>query len=323
MVKRIARLALVAALGVHAVSYAQQYPEKPVRIVVPFGAGGVVDVVVRILAPTLGESLNQRIVVDNRVGSAGNIGSALVAKAPPDGYTLLLGVSSPLAANVSIYGSKMPYNPAQDFAPISMITRVPQVLSVHPSVPARDLKQLIALAKADPKKLNYGSAGSGTTGHLVAELFKTAAGIEITHVPYRISSLTANAVLAGEVDMMVSGPSAITPHLSSGRIRAIAISSAKRSPILPDVPTIAESGLPGFDVTSWYCLVAPAGTPRPIIDKIHAAVVQAIDTPQIRQQLVNQGTIPETSTPEELGAFIRSEIVKWGKAVKLTGAKVD
>ena len=306
-----------------AFAHAQEYPNKPVRWIVPFAPGGGPDVVARIVGNELGKTLGQQIIIDNRAGAAGNLGSALAAKSPPDGYTLLLGIASPLAINVSLYGSRLPYNPAEDFAPVSMIMKVPQVLLLHPSVPARDLKQLIALAKADPNKLNYGSGGSGTSGHLVVELFKMAAGIQITHIPFRTSGLSAAAGLSGEVDMVVGSAATFLPYIKSGRLRPIAVSSAKRSPAIPHILTMMESGLTGFDVTSWYCMVAPAGTPRPIVDKVRTALIRAMQAPEVHQRLLSEGAAPEPSTPEELGAFIRAEIVKWAAAVKASGAKVD
>ncbi|MDZ4731437.1 MAG: tripartite tricarboxylate transporter substrate binding protein [Xanthomonadales bacterium] len=304
-------------------AHAQEYPYKPVRWIVPFAPGGGPDVVARIVGNELGKILGQRIIIDNRTGAAGNLGSGIAAKSPPDGYTFLLGVASPLAINVSLYGSKLPYNPAEDFAPVSMILKVPQVLLLHPSVPTRDLTQLIALAKAYPKKLNYGSAGSGTSGHLVVALFTMAAGIQITHIPFRSSGLSSIAGLSGEVDMVVGSAASFMTYIKSGRLRPIAVSSAKRSPAIPDVPTMMESGLPGFDVSSWYCMVAPAGTPRPIVDKVHTALIRVLQAPEVHQLLLNEGAAPEPSTPEELGAFIRAEIVKWAAAVKASGAKVD
>ncbi|MCC6534100.1 MAG: tripartite tricarboxylate transporter substrate binding protein [Burkholderiales bacterium] len=312
-----------AGLLLCAAAAAQDYPARPVRWVVPFAAGGGPDVVARIVGQRLTETLGQQILIDNRIGAGGNLGSALVAKAPPDGYMVLLGIVSPLAINVTLYGPRLPYNPATDFAPVSMIMKVPQALLAHPSVPARDLKQLIALARSHPNKLNYGSGGSGTSGHLVVELFKTAAGIQMVHIPFRTSGLSSAAGMSGEVDLVIGSVATFHAYIKSGRLRPIAVSSAKRSPALPDVPTMMESGLPGFDVSSWYCMVAPAGTPRPVIDRLHGALVKAMLMPDVHQRLLAEGAPPEPSTPEELGKFIRAEIVTWGKAVKASGARVD
>ena len=315
--------AIVAAFVSSALSFAQQYPAKPVRLIVPFAPGGTTDILARTLGQALGENLGAQVISDNRAGASGNLGTDIAAKSPPDGYTLLLGVISPLAINVTLFGTKLPYNPERDFAPISLITKVPQVISLHPSVPAKNLRQLVALAKAQPNKLNYGTAGSGTSNHLVAELLKSAAGIQIQHVPFKGSAPASIAVMSGEVDMMVSAPPAVINHFRNGRLRALVVSSLKRSPALPDVPTIAESGFPGFDATAWYCLVAPAGTAAPIIQKVHGALVKAMETPAVRDKLLAEGAAPESSTPDELRAFIHEEIPKWAKAIKLAGAKID
>jgi len=314
-----------AALGlsVGTIAHAQEFPSKPVRWIVPFGPGGGPDVVARIVGNELAKTLGQQVVIDNRAGAGGNVGTAAAAKSPPDGYTVLLGIVSPLAINVTLYGARLPYNPAEDFAPVSMIVKPPQALLVHPSVPVRDVRQLVALAKAQPTKLNYGSGGSGTTGHLIVELFKVAAGIQMTHVPFRTSGLSSTAALSGEVDMVIGSVATFNAFIKSGRLRPIAVSSAKRSPALPDTPTMMESGVKDFDVTSWYCMVAPAGTPRPAIDKLRGALIRALQVPEVGQRLLSEGAGPEWSTPEELGAFIRAEIVKWGHAVKVSGAKVD
>jgi tripartite-type tricarboxylate transporter receptor subunit TctC len=318
-----AQLAVAAALTLAVPSFAQQYPSKPVRLIVPFAPGGTTDILARTLGQALGDNLGGQVISDNRAGASGNLGTEIAAKAPPDGYTLLLGVISPPAINVTLFGAQLPYNPDKDFAPISLITKVPQVISLHPSVPARSLKQFIALAKAQPNKLNYGTAGSGTSNHLVAELLKSATGIEIQHVPFKGAAPASVAVMSGEVDMMVSAPPAVINHFRNGRLRALVVSSLKRSPALPDVPTIAESGVPGFDATAWYCLVAPAGTSAPVIQKVHGALARAMETPAVRDKLLAEGAAPESSTPEELRLFIREEIAKWANAVKLAGAKID
>jgi tripartite-type tricarboxylate transporter receptor subunit TctC len=315
--------AVIVCGALISMSSAQEYPMKPVRLIVPFAPGGTTDILARILAQKLGENLGQTVLVDSRGGAGGTLGAAVAAKSHADGYTLMLGVMSPLAISVAIYGSKLPYNPAADFAPVSMITKVPQVLALHPSVPARNVKELIALAKVNPGKLNYGSAGSGSSNHLVGELFKTAASIQMTHVPYKSAGQAATAVFVGEVDMLLAAPPAVVNHVKSGRLRAVAVSTATRSPSLPDVPTIAESGLPGFDASAWYCMVAPAGTPRPIIDKVRTALMRAMEATEVRQRMLTDGAVPESSTPEELGAFIKSEILRWDKAVKASGAKLD
>ena len=304
-------------------AFAQNYPERAVRMIVPFAPGGTTDVLARILGQRLGENLGQQVLMDNRAGAAGNLGTAIAAKAPPDGYTLLLGVVSPLAINVSLYGSKLPYSPVRDFAPISLITKVPQVIALHPSVPARTVSQLIALAKAHPGKMTFGSAGNGTSNHLVGELLKTMTGIKMVHIPYKGAGPASIAVFSGEIDMMISGPPAVMGFFKQGRLYPLAVTSATRSPSLPAVPTMIESGLPGFEATAWYCMMAPAGTPRPIIDVVRVALIKALDTPQVKHRLFDEGAAAESSTPEELGAFIKAEIDKWEKAVKLAGVKLD
>jgi tripartite-type tricarboxylate transporter receptor subunit TctC len=302
---------------------AQQYPDRPVRLIVPFAPGGTTDILARTLGQAIGENLGQQVISDNRPGASGNLGTAIAAKSPPDGYTLLLGVISPLAINVTVYEGRLPYHPLKDFAPVSLITKVPQVIAMHPSVPAKTLKELIALAKAQPKRLNFGSGGTGTSNHLVGELIKSATGIQIQHVPFKGAGPASVAVLSGEVDMMVSAPPAVIHHFRSGRLRALVVSSLKRSPALPEVPTVAESGIPGFDATAWYCMVVPAATPVPIIQRVRTALVTAMETPAVRDKLMAEGAVPESSTPEELRAFIAAEIPKWAKAVKLAGVKVD
>lgn len=314
---------IAAALVVSTTAFAQNYPEKPVRLIVPFAPGGTTDILARTLGHALGEKLGQQVISDNRPGAAGNVGTALAAKAAPDGYTLLLGVVSPLAINVTVYEGRLPYHPLKDFAPVSMITQVPQVISLHPSVPVKTLKDLIALAKAKPKLLNFGTAGAGTSNHLVAELIKSAAGIEMQHVPFKGAGPASVAVMSGEIEMMVSAPPAVIHHFRSGRMRPLVVSSLKRSPALPDVPTVAESGIPGFDATAWYCMVVPAGTPVAIIQRVRTALIAAMETPAVRDKLMSEGAVPESSTPEELRAFIAAEIPKWAKAVKLAGAKVE
>jgi tripartite-type tricarboxylate transporter receptor subunit TctC len=312
-----------ATLSLATAAVAQQYPDRPIRLIVPFAPGGTTDILARILGQRLGENLGQQIIIDSRGGAGGNLGTALAARAPADGYTLLLGVISPLAINVSLYGAKLPYSPVRDFAPVSLITKVPQVISLHPSVPARTVKELIALGKAHPGKLTFGSAGLGTSNHLVGELLNVITGIRMVHVPYKSAGLASVAVFSGEVDMMISAPPAVMQFFKAGRMRALAVTSAMRSPALPEVPTMMESGFPDFEATAWYCMMAPAGTPRPVIDKVHAALVKSLDAPQVRQRLLDEGAAPESSTPEELGAFIRAEIDKWEKVVKRSGVRLD
>jgi len=280
---------------------AQNYPDKPIRLIIPYAPGGTTDILGRAIAQKLTEAFGQTVVPDNRAGAGGNLGSEIAAKSPGDGYTLLLAPVSPMAINVSLYGDKMKFNPEKDFTPLTLIAKVPLLLAVHPSVPARNIKQFIAIAKAQPGKLTYGSSGNGSSNHLTGEMFKSAAGIDMA-----VLQVPSAGVL-----------------VKAGRLRALGVSSPKRSVALPEVPTIAESGLPGFEATSWYCIVAPAGLPKPVVTKLHAALVKLLNSPEIRDRLVAEGAEVETTTPEELMVFVRSEIVRWSKAVKASGAKLD
>lgn len=312
-----------AAIFTTQIGFAQTYPEKAIRFIAPYAPGGTTDLLTRAIAQKMTDALGVPVVADNRPGAGGNIGAEIAAKAPPDGYTILLAPVSPMAINVSLYGAKMTFNPERDFAPITLVAKVPLVLIVHPSVPIRNVRDLIALAKTNPGKLNYGSAGNGSSNHLIGEMLKAAAGIDMTHIPYKGGGPAMIALMSGQLDMFVGQVPSIAPMVKAGRIRAIAISGAKRSPALPTVPTIAESGLPGFEATAWYCIVAPAGVPKPIISRLHADLVRILNTPEIRGRLIAEGADVETSTPEELAAFVHAEIPKWAKAVKASGAKLD
>ena len=301
---------------------AQPYPSRPIRFINPTAPGGTAEPIARVLALKLSESLGQSVVVDSRGGAGGTVGTATAANSLPDGYTLLLGVVSPMAINVSLYGAKLPYDPLKDFAPISLITKVPQVLSVHPTLPASTLRQLIDLAKDPRSKLNAGSAGSGTTGHLVAELLKKRAGIQLTHIPFKGSGPALSAFLSGDVSIMLSGPPAVLALAQAGRLRVLATSGVIRTPVLPDVPTFIEAGLP-IDVTSWYCLVVPTGTPQPIVTRLHAATVAALKSPQVADTLLKMGAPPEPSSPQELRDFLRAEIKKFAEVVAIADARID
>jgi tripartite-type tricarboxylate transporter receptor subunit TctC len=314
--------AAVVALAPQSVR-ADNYPEKPIRFVVPYAAGGTTDLLSRAIAQKLAEALGQAVVPDNRPGAGGNVGAEIVAKSPPDGYTMLMAPVSPMAINVTLYGSKLAFNPERDFAPITLVAKVPLVLVVHPSVPVKTLTELIALAKSKPGQLNYGSAGNGSSNHLVGEMLKTAAGIDLVHIPFRGGGPGMMALVAGQIDLLVGQVPTVTPMVNAGRLRAIAVSGAKRSPALPDVPTMSESGLPGFDATAWYSIVVPAGTPKPIISRLHAELVKILKSPDIRERLISEGADVETSTPDELAAFVHAEIQKWAKAVKDSGTKID
>jgi tripartite-type tricarboxylate transporter receptor subunit TctC len=308
-----------AALTAHS----QVYPTKPVRLIVPFAPGGTTEVLARIIGQKLGEQLGQQVIIDNRPGASGSLGTTIAAKSSPDGYTLLLTSLSPIVINVNMYAGKGPYDPEKDLAPISLITKVPSVITTPSATTFRTVKDIIAAAKANPNRLSYGSSGTGSVNHLIGELFRLAAGIELLHIPYRGAGPAMIALLSKEVDMIIASPVAIMSQVRSGKVRAIAVSGAKRAPALPDVPTISESGVPGFDFTAWYCMMAPAGTPRPIIEKVRNALAQAIQTPAVTERLNAEGAVPEPTTPEELLKLIRSDRRLWAKAVEISGAKLD
>lgn len=311
-------LATTTLVAFCSLSSAQTFPTKPIRMIVPSPPGGGAEFIIRPIAEKMAEKLGQPVVLDFRPGAGLTIGTAIAAKANPDGYTLLEGIISPLAINVTLYN--LPYDPVKDFTPISLIARLPAVLVLHPSIPARNLKELIALAKKHPGKLTYGSAGIGTSGNLFAELLKIRAGVNILHVPYKGGGPAIIALLSGEISMEISGTAGSMQHIKSGRFRAIAVTGAKRTPVLPDVPTMIESGIP-VEGTAWYSVVAPAGTPTLIVNQLRDAVIYAVESPRVSQLLLQQGAVPETSTPEELRDLISSEIVKWAEVIKLSGIK--
>ena len=302
---------------------AQRYPEKSIRFIAPYAPGGSTDLLTRTLALKLTDFLGQAVVADNRPGAGGNIGADIVAKSASDGYTILLAPVSPMAINVTLYGSKLPFNPEKDFAPVTLVAKVPLVIVVNLTVPSRTLQEFIALVRSRPGKMTYGSSGNGSSNHLTGAMLMSAAKLDMVHIPYKGGGPGMIALLGNEIDMMVAQiPSSRQMHIS-GKVRALAVSGAKRSAALPDVPTMIESGLPGFEATSWYCVVAPAGTPKTIIDRLNAEIVKALNTPEVRQRLADEGAEVEASTPAELARFVHAEIAKWGKAVKDSGARLD
>lgn len=299
----------------------QSYPSRAIRFVVPFPPGGSSDFLARLVSQKLSERLGQQLVLDHRAGAGGALATHLAAKSPPDGYTLLLGFVGPLA--ISPHLEKVLYDPVRDFSAASMLASSYHVLAIHPSLPVRSIKDLISLAKRRPGELNYASAGSGTTLYLVTELFKTRAGINIVHIPYKGAGPAAIAVLSGESQMLFGSVPSVMPHIRAKRLAALAVTSANRSPLLPEVPTLAESGLRGVDVGSWFALVTPAGTPSDVIARLNAEVVQISAAPDYRQQLERQGVEPLTSSPEQFPAFLKAELEKWGKVIKTAGVKSD
>jgi tripartite-type tricarboxylate transporter receptor subunit TctC len=304
------------------VASAQGYPNRTIRLVVPFPAGGTTDILAREVAQKLTEVLGQAVVVDNRPGAAGNIGSDLVAKSAPDGYTLLMGTVGTHAINPSLY-SKMPYDHVKDFAPVVLVAGVPNVLVVNPALPVNSVSDLIKLAKDKPGQINFASSGSGTSIHLSGELFKTMAGIDMTHVPYKGSSPALTDLIGGQVQIMFDNLPSALPQIKGGRLRAIAVTSLKRAPVLPDIPTINESGLPGFEASSWFGVLAPAGTPAAIVARINTEVNKWLQSADAREKLLGQGAEAAGGSPEGFATHIRAESEKWAKVVKASGAKVD
>ncbi len=313
--------ALFAAGAQCALVAAATFPDKPMRVVVVYPPGGGIDILARALGQKLADVWGPPWIVDNRPGAGTTIAAGIVAKAPADGYTLLMTDVS-FAITPSLY-AQLPYDAMKDFAPVSLLNLVTDVLVVHPSLPANSINELIAYAKANPGKVLYASAGNGTLNHLAPEMIKSMAGIDLVHVPYKGAVAALTDVISGREQMYIGALVSTLPHIKAGRLRALAITGKQRSAVLPDLPTAAESGLPGYDVSAWYGLLAPAGTPRAIIDRLNREVRKALQAPDILQRLAADGSEPVGSSPEEFRAFIRDEIAKWGKAVKAAGAKVD
>ncbi len=310
---------LVAAAFTFA--HAQDYPTKPIRLIVPAAPGGGNDAIARVVAQNLSTALGQPVVVENRGGAGGNVGTDAVAKAAPDGYTLLLAFSGPLAMTPGL--AKVPYDPINGFAHIGLLAKGYQILVVHPSLPARTVQELVALAKAKPGTINYATAGSGTPLHLAAELFRLAAGIEIVHIPYKGSSPAATAVLAGDAQMIFGGLVSSLPHVKTGRLRALAVTSPQREPMAPDVPTMAEAGFPNVDPVSWYGISAPAGTPAPIVDRLGSELRRLVASKEYRELLAGQAQEAVGSTPAEFRAFIAADLQKWTRVIREAGIKAD
>jgi tripartite-type tricarboxylate transporter receptor subunit TctC len=313
---------VVATLFAASLALAQPYPSKPVKIVVPFAAGGAVDILTRVLADKLSPALGQPVVVEPVVGAGGNIGSAAVAKAAPDGYTLLMATTGTHTINPGLY-KNMPFDAEKVFAPITLVASVPNILVVHPDIPAKTVKELVALAKSQPGKLNFASFGHGTSNHLSGELLKSVAGIDVVHVPYKSAPQAVMEVVGGQVNFaFVNAPLAL-PQVKAGKLRALAVTGAKRSPAVPDLPTMAEAGLPDFVVESWYGVMAPAGTPEPVVRKLHDDLLKVLARPDVVEAFAKQGADVVTTTPAEFAAIVTKEKARWADVIRKSGARID
>ena len=321
IVGRIAATLGAVLLSLSQLATAQPYPAKPVRIIVNFPAGGIADIYARIIGTKVQEAWGQPVVVENRTGAGGNIGAEAVAKSAPDGYTLNMSALGPHAVNVSLF-ARLPYDPVRDFAPLALVLEAEGLLVLHPSVPANNVAELIAYARANPGKLTFASAGMGTASHLAGELFKSMAKVEMTHVPYKGNVPAITDLLAGQTSLLFATMPTVLPHAKAGKLRALATIGAVRSSAAPELPTIAES-LPGFEVNNWIGLFAPAGTPAPIVQRWNAEVMRIMQSPEIQARLPAEGARFSPNTPEQFGAFVKAEIAKWAPVVRASGARVD
>jgi tripartite-type tricarboxylate transporter receptor subunit TctC len=320
---RLIRLLLpLAALLCSGTALAQAYPSKPVRLLVPFAPGGTTDVLARLMGQKLSESLGQQFVIENRPGAGGNIGTELAVRSPADGYTLVMSFDGTMAINPSIY-RKLTYDAQKDLAPVANVAQVPLLIVVHPAVPAASIAEFVALAKANPKRINYSSAGHGSTGHLTGELFAARAGIEMVHISYKGGGQAVQDLLGGQIQMLVTALPTVEGHLKGGKLRALAFTSAKRVPGAPAVPTLAESGYAGFDVLSWYGILAPAGTPREIVGRLNAEINRVLSSPEVRERLAGLGAEPTGGTPEQFAATIRADTARWAKVVADAAIRID
>ncbi len=323
MQRRSLLIALAAPALLPARARAQTaWPDKPIRFVVPFAPGGTTDIMARVLAPRMTAGLGVSVVVENRAGAGGTVGHEMVVRAPPDGYTIMLGHIGTLGVNPSLY-PRLSFDPIEGVAPVSMVALVANVLAVHPRVPANSLQELIALAKQRPGQLTYGSAGNGSAAHVAAAALGHAAGVEWTHVPYRGSGPMTNDLLAGQIDFTMTGGTVVMPLIRDNRLRALGVSSTQRLKAAPEIPTIAEQGLPSFETTQWYCVVTTAGVPAPIIARLNAEVHRAMSDPEVQSRLSLEGAEAAPGTPEELGRYIRVEAARWAEVVRLTGMRAD
>jgi tripartite-type tricarboxylate transporter receptor subunit TctC len=301
---------------------AQEYPTKPVRLVVPFTPGGTTDILGRLVAQKLSEAFGRQVLVDNRPGAGGTIGSDIVAKSPPDGYTLIMGHIGTFGVNPTLY-PRLPYDAVKDFQPITLFAMIPNLMSVNPSLPVKSVKELVALARAKPGAMNYGSGGNGSAAHLATEYFKLLTKTNIVHIPYRGTAPAITDILAGNISMIITGVPAQLGFIKAGRLRALAVATSKRLPLFPDLPTIAEAGVAGYEATQWYGVLAPAGTPRPVVDKLHGALVKALQGADVKERLASEAGIPVGNSPEEFHAYIQKEIARWAPVIRASGAKPE
>jgi tripartite-type tricarboxylate transporter receptor subunit TctC len=321
-VKRIALTIGLAAFAFCTASFAQTWPAKPIKWIVPFAPGGTTDILARTIGEKLTVALGQPVIIENKPGAGGGVGADFTAKSPPDGYTIMGGTISTHAINASLYKT-LPYDPVKDFVPITMIARVPNMLVVNPEIPAKNVAELITLLKANPGKYSFASSGNGTSQHLSGELFKSMAGVDMQHIPYKGSPPALQDVVAGQVAMTFDNITTAWPLAKGGKLRALAVTTAKRSAIAPDVPTLSESGLAGYEVGSWQGVFAPAGTPAPIIGRLNTEIVKIINMPEVKEKLIALGAEPAGNSSDEFGAIVKTEVVKWAEVVKKSGAKVD
>jgi tripartite-type tricarboxylate transporter receptor subunit TctC len=310
------------ALAPFAVQAQAAFPSKALTIIVPFSAGGTTDILARVVGQYMSKDLGQPVIIDNRAGAGGNIGAQMVARAAPDGYTLLMGTVGTHAINQSLY-KKMAFDPIKDFAPLTRVALVPNLLVANPGQPYKNVKELIAYAKANPGKVTFASSGSGTSIHLSGEMFSQMAGVEMQHIPYKGSAPALTDLLGGQTAIMFDNMPSVIGHVKAGKLRPLAVTTPQRSPALPDVPTIAEAGVPGYSATSWFGLLAPANTPAPVIAKLNASILKALADPEVKKKMAEQGAEPHGEKPEQFAEFIRSETAKWGQTVKKSGATAD
>jgi len=315
-------LAAALLLALAPLAQAEPYPSKPIHFIVPYPPGGPLDTVARLLARKVSESVNQPVIVENKPGAGGNIGAEYVAKSAPDGYTILMGAVATHAINPTLY-SHIPYDPVKDFAPVTELAWTPNVLVVNPSLPVSNVQQFIAYAKAHPGQLNFGSGSTGSAGHLAGELFKSMAGVQMVHVPYKGAAPAMQDLIAGRIQLMFDNLASSLGHIRAGSVKALAVTTAKRSSMAPQLPTIAESGLPGFDISTWFGVFAPGGTPQPVVQQLHDEFVKALDAPDVRATMKKLGAEPVGNTPQEFAAYIHSEAQKYARVIRASGAKVD